>query len=876
MADESTTPLLDRASSSRHVSPHSSSPPESFHSVRSTPPKRSRSFQLSSESTPLLQRREEDLPRYVTEARERSLSPASRDPLSVTPAKGRSRWPTFVALACLTAAVLLTLAFGFVAPAAVKEYAEEAAVFRPQKVSLDSATLSGVRARVQGEFFLDSSRVPAKSVRDLGRLATWIAREIETGETDVQVYLPEDGNVLLGTASLPPLKLNIRDGYVNQVDVLTDLQLGDVGRIRRVANDWLEGRLGQLQIKGTATVSLKSGLLDLGTQVISDTLAFDDHDIPKLPAVNVTKLNVHDKEISPGKHAMAVDVSVSVSNDYALQLAVPPLGFDILVPNCSPGDPYILVANATTDIVDVQPQRDAVVDVRGLIHKLPAELTTACPGKKDSPLDVIVANYIQGLQTTIYVRGADAPSPDTPSWIVDLMKSVTVPVPITGNEFGQLIKNFSMTNVHFSLPDPLAEPDTPESRPTVSALVKVFINLPKQMNFAVDIPRVRANADVYYKGDKLGFLDLSEWQPANTSRISDTSSDHPLLLVTFDIKDGPLQVTDDDVFTEVVQALLFGKESVELSVDAVVDGEVRTALGRFVVHDIPAQGEIKVKPPFRSISAIDPRVESVEVLHSSESTLLLNATINFTNPTQYSAHIPFVDTLLLYNGTAVAHLTARNLSVVPGVNAGVNIEALWNPLDCSGGAGVTAGREFISHYISGFNTTVTLQSHKGSIPALPNLGQALSTIRIDIPVPKLPIPGNDDDGEPGGDDDGKPRFIKDATLHVWSSTAVFTLLSPLPRTTIYITDIDAVALYNHTEPVGTINYIYPFAVPPGISQTPRLPVDLDFNGVGYDAVLRALGGTLEMDAKAKVGVRIGEYRTVILYQGKGIGARIRI
>lgn len=272
MADESTTPLLDRASSQlRHVSPHPASPPGSSHSARSNVQrKRSRSFELSSEWTPLLQRRDEDLSRYGTETQDRSLSPTPHDP-----AKGRRPWPTFVALASLTVAVLLILVFGFVAPSTVKEYAEKAAVFQPQKISIDSATLSGVRARVQGEFFLDGSRVQSKPVRDLGRFATWIAREIETGGTEMQVYLPEYGNVLLGTASLPPVKLNIRDGHVNQVDVLTDLQLGDVRRIRQVANDWLEGRLGQLRIKGTATVGLKSGLLDLGTQVISETLTFD-------------------------------------------------------------------------------------------------------------------------------------------------------------------------------------------------------------------------------------------------------------------------------------------------------------------------------------------------------------------------------------------------------------------------------------------------------------------------------------------------------------------------------------------------------------------------------------------------------------------------
>lgn len=154
-------------------------------------------------------------------------------------------------------------------------------------------------------------------------------------------------------------------------------------------------------------------------------------------------------------------------------------------------------------------------------------------------------------------------------------------------------------------------------------------------------------------------------------------------------------------------------------------------------------------------------------------------------------------------------------------------------------------------------------------------------------VPKLGAPGDDDD-------EGTPHFIKDATvgllywyikmflltqklkLHLWSSTAVFTLISPLRHSTLYIDKLDATAFYNHTEPIGRIDYDLPFAVPPGESETPKLPVTLDFGGVGYDAVRRALGGTLLMDAKAKVGVTLGEYSTTVYYQGKGIGAKIRI
>lgn len=113
-------------------------------------------------------------------------------------------------------------------------------------------------------------------------------------------------------------------------------------------------------------------------------------------------------------------------------------------------------------------------------------------------------------------------------------------------------------------------------------------------------------------------------------------------------------------------------------------------------------------------------------------------------------------------------------------------------------------------------------------------------------------------------------------MHLLTSTAVFTLLSPLPRTTIYITSIDATAFYNHTEPVGHIDYDLPFAVTPGASQTPRLPVDWSIGGVGYDAVRSALGGSLKLDAKADIGIRVEDWETSFWFVGGGIGAKVRL
>ncbi|OKL59225.1 hypothetical protein UA08_05673 [Talaromyces atroroseus] len=872
MIDDPSAPLLGRApTNSRDTSPHPSKQHREFGSS---------SFILSSESAPLLRHDDSRSISYGTEDQRRPSTSTSRSAVdSEDPPRRRRRpsWPINIAVSSLIAAVLLTLVFGFAAPSAVKQYAQEAAVFTPQKISIDSATSEGVSVRIQGEFLLDGSRVSGALIRSTGRFATWIAREVETSDAQVDVYLPEYDNVLLSRASLPAVKVNIREGHSNYINILADLQSGDVDGIRQVADKWMGGRLTQLRVQGTANVDIKSGILKFGSQIITADKVLDGQDIPHLPSISVTKLNVHENPWKPQDPGIAVEVAVNISNDYALSLVIPPLGFDIFVPNCIPTDPYILVADMTTNEVNVQPAEPAYVDVSGIVRHLPSELTEACPGKKDSPLDLIISGYLKGQKTIIYVRGADAPSSSTPAWMVDLLKSVTIPVPVTGHDFGQLIKNFSMSDVHFSLPDPFAEPGSPDAQPKVSAMVKVMVDLPEEMNFDVDIPRVRANVDVYYQGDKFGVLDLSEWQPSNATRINDTDGSRPLLLVTFEIKDGPLQVTDNDVFSEVVQSILFGSEPVNLDLQVLVDGELATTLGQFTVHDIPAQGSIDVKPPFGSSigGLIKPKIETLEILHTTHSTVSLKATVNFTNPIPYSATIPYIDCLLLFNGTALAHVTGRSLSVVSGDNEGVSIEALWSPFASSGDTGVIRGRELLSSYVSGWNTTVTLQAHEGSIPTLPDIGRALSNIQFDIMVPHLGAPDDDDDDD--NDKNGKPYFIKDATLHIWSSTAVFTLISPLSHSTLYINSIDATALYNHTEPIGRIDYTnFPFAVPPGISQTPKLPVTPELGGVGYDAVRKALGGTLLMDAKAEVGITLGEYSTTIFYQGKGIGAKIRI
>lgn len=235
-----------------------------------------------SEATPLLLQ-SDDTPRYNGEENESLPSPAASSLRSIQSGESlnrkskdsNSKLPSIIALSVLGVLAILIMGLGFMAPAVVEEYAKQALVIEPTNLSIHNFTSAGVTARIQAKFQLDASRVRKGVVRNLGQTGTWLARKVESKPTELNVYLPDYGNILLGTASVPGIGVDIRNGHTNHLDFLADLIPGDLESIRLIANDWLDGRLGSLRVQGKADVKLRSGLISLGTQSISESFVFE-------------------------------------------------------------------------------------------------------------------------------------------------------------------------------------------------------------------------------------------------------------------------------------------------------------------------------------------------------------------------------------------------------------------------------------------------------------------------------------------------------------------------------------------------------------------------------------------------------------------------
>ncbi|KAI8934029.1 hypothetical protein NX059_008797 [Plenodomus lindquistii] len=873
-----------------------SSRPASRKSTRSSPSARShlssRTSSRTTEQTPLLAQQDGS---HHGDADADERTPATRSLLRTlggSPGSGKlplwkQRWPSILALVLLCI-VVVCIMLGFLATEGIEEYAMQAADFRPTRLSLDGLTDHGAKVHVEGDFRMDASRVHKKSVRDLGRFGTWIASEVESGPTDVDVYLPEYGDVLIGTAKVPGVKVNIRNGHTTHVSFVATLQPGSPDGIRNVAHDWIDGRLGQIRLKGKAVVPLKSGLINIGKQSVEQSMVFHGGDIPTLPHYNITKLNL--REAKHGHKGLGADASIVVTNDFPVQITLPPVAVDVLIDGCAPSDKHIMVGTAETGELRVMPKSDVKVDVTGNVERLSEPLTEVCPNSAKSPLDAFLGDYMKGEDAIIYINCCKFPDPATPAWARELLQDITVPVPFAGRAMGNLIKNFSLADVHFSLPSPWAEPGTPDASPKISAIVKVDIGLPHEMNFPLDVNQVKADADIFYHKKLLGKLKLDKWQKANSTRIEAHGSEGPSLLVESDIRKAPIDILDDDLFSEVVQALIFGGKSVLMDIKAAVSVGVETPMGKLAIREIPAKGVVPVKP-IRSggnddnedgsgskLSGLNLKIGNLSIEDTSPTSITLKAHVNFTNPTNYSATVPYFDINILVNGTHIGHATARDVEVHPGNNTNLVVSAVWDPFTNGGAKGKEVGAELLSQYVSGFNTSVTLQAHNGTVPAQPALGNLLANFPITLPAPHLSTPKepSDDPDEPSDpEDDGKTHFIHDATMHLITSTAIFTLASPFSATTMYITTLNATAYYDG-QPSGKILYELPFAVPPGLSETPRLPVDWSLGSVGYGAIRKALGGKLKLSAFAHVGIRIGEWRETIWFKGGQIGANVRL
>lgn len=624
------------------------------------------------------------------------------------------KWWKIIFLALLSTSVVAILSLRLLAPSAAAQYVREAAIVDVSNLSVESFTDRGVRARIRATVTIDASRVESRAIRAFGVMGTWLTRKISTEESKVYIYLPEYGEAVLGTATAGATVLDIQNGHITTIDFVSEVETGSLDILQSVANDYLNGGLGLVRVRGEADIAFKSGLLSVGAHRISEEMTFEGSkykstpvaekqtdllfvpEIPSLPNFQVNGLNFGEITL-PEYQALTVNASITIQNPFPLDLEVSPLSFTVLLPGCETDD-LVVVATAQTSRLVVKPATNIDLDISALIRNLPDTFIATCPKSHTSPMDNFLASYLRGSSNIIYVRGSASSKSDAPAWLLEFLRSLTIPVPFPGHKLGTVIESLDLSNVQFRLPEPDSKPGSPESAPRLNASVRAVVRLPEEISFPVGVQRLRSIVDVSYRGKMFGTLNLHKWIPATSSKVDGQKQ----LQVNAVVNNAPLDVTDYDVFEEVVRKFVLGGQPIPLNIDGNVDIDIKTNVGEFVISRIPAAGTI-ILDSFPAPGSLPlPKVSELVITDTTLHTITSRIKLSINNPTPWRAVIPYLNVNITHENMVLGNATVTDLHILPGNNT-VNVWAVWDPRTHGGDEAERIGAQFLGEYVSGKN-----------------------------------------------------------------------------------------------------------------------------------------------------------------------------
>lgn len=399
----------------------------------------------------------------------------------------------------------------------------------------------------------------------------------------------------------------------------------------------------------------------------------------------------------PEYQVLTVNASIKIQNPFPLNFEVSPLSFTVLLPGCETDD-LVVVATARTSRLVVKPATNIDLDISAFIRNLPDTFITTCPKSHTSPMDNFLASYLRGSNSMVYVRGSDSSISDAPEWLLEFLRSVTIPVPFPGHKLDTVIESFNLSNVQFRLPEPDSKPRSPESAPRLSASVRAVVRLPEEINFPIDVQRLRSIANVSYQGKTFGTLSLHKWMPATSSEVDGRKE----LQVDTVVNDAPLDVTDYNVFEEVVGKFVLGGQPIPLDINGNVDIDIKTNVGEFVISRIPAAGTI-ILDAFPVPGSLPlPNVSELVITDTTLHTITLRMKLSINNPTPWRAVVPYMNVNITHENMVLGNASVTDLHILSGNNI-VDVWAVWDPRTHGGDEAKKIGAQFLGEYVSGKN-----------------------------------------------------------------------------------------------------------------------------------------------------------------------------
>lgn len=539
-------------------------------------------------------------------------SPDEQSPLlprTVDRRDKRKRWLNkLILLVAIMFAALVTLVIvaALILPKRAQSYVEKSLQVNISSITVVEVNHNGANLQVDGNLFLNETPSNSKNLdRRLTSALLDMLGPIQMRNLNATILLDTIPQTRAAVANSSAFTVTLGSERRSPFNLLVNVNITNADKIGNFAADVLRGdiKVVPLLVNIDATIHRWVSI----RRVISRRLNYELTEMNgPLPDFNITSIAVQDSVDSGVVGQVALETTVRLPVD----AAIPSANVQISIAGCG----QELITLATGQNLPVKLHRnESHIAVRaiGECREIPTKALAKCkdtPGL--SPVDRIMQQYLAGNATTVYISGIA----DGHSWIQDLLAQVSIPVDIPGTQADQLARDIELSNVKFNLPSFLGG----GGKPKISGKISGVIDIPADVEVGIEVESIHVLADLLYKKRKFATIESPGWAPA-TSRFR-TSRE---LQVEVVLRDAPVTITNQDIFSAILSELLGGNALVDVTGKG--DVRVETSLGQFEAHKLPIEAQDIEIGGFGFLGDVRPEIKQIGVSKTTLDSMELTA-----------------------------------------------------------------------------------------------------------------------------------------------------------------------------------------------------------------------------------------------------------
>lgn len=504
---------------------------------------------------------------------------------------------------------------------------------------------------------------------------------------------------------------------------------------------------------------------------------------------------------------------------------IPSINWDLELYGC---DRKTKVLEARNDPFSIAPE-NTTVDVAFTIPPLPDSVQQKCSSGY-SPVNKALREILADQKVSVVISGSIF-QPGLYDWMAEIVSLLEIP-------FAARINN----SQSFSTPNGVS----------VDRIEIGLVEDELALNSSVT---VGLDQDIHMDvTDISGILGIKSMC---TLSLGQTETSLEESVFKMNMTDGVISIEDPQLLGDTINQAL--KEGMNIQLQSDINVSVDSPFISSSLDDLQASVEFGLpEADIGGLAMPNLTLNNVLLIEGTQDRLELAVDATVENPFDVSLDSSINPTVnFAYHGIDVGSLSIEpfHLDSLSKTNISTGLVLHSDPEK-----GKSRLEELVGRYVSGLEPEI--RTNGGKVAESKQLTGLLDQIKVPLNVTQL-------------DTSRESLFILSSTMHMLTSEVVLKVYNPISNHPVILDVLDGEASFQGTI-LGYITEETHLIVPPGVSTTRGIPVSYSHTGLGSDILRHAIDGTLVVDSRALLRIKLGGFALEVLYHGSGTDTKIRL